>query len=273
MRKSNSARGLDAARVADTVWKAPVMSGTSLARLHLRPVSLRVTPSILAAIAIGLPGCMVGPDYETPPAAVNETWDSDTLRQTPSAPTDPRWWGTFNDPVLTALVSEAIAQNLTLRTAGLRVLEARAARGVAVGEFFPQLQEAFGSVAANQLSANDVGASGDRSFNTAEIGLQAAWELDFWGKFRRGVEAADAEVLLTVADYDSVLVALAAEVATSYVLIRSLEERIGYAKANADLQAETLSLTETRFRAGRVSELDVATSRATLANTRARPRP
>ena len=77
-------------------------------------------------------------------------------------------------------------------------------------------------------------------------------------------------MLLTVADYDAVLVALAAEVATSYVLIRSLEERIGYAKANADLQAETLALTQTRFRAGAVSELDVSTARATLANTRSR---
>lgn len=226
--------------------------------------------ALAASVSLALAGCMVGPEYETPHAAVNDRWDGQSQGADAPEPPSPRWWESFNDPTLSDLVREATRQNLTLRAAGLRVLEARAARGVAVGEFFPQLQEAFGSVVANQLSDSGPEGAGDRSFTNAEIGLQAAWELDFWGRFRRGVEAADAEVLLTVADYDAVLVTLAAEVATSYVLIRSLEERIGYARANAELQAETLALTQTRFRAGAVSELDVSTARATLANTRAR---
>jgi NodT family efflux transporter outer membrane factor (OMF) lipoprotein len=232
---------------------------------------LRVAaPSLLGASAILLAGCMVGPDYERPDVDVNDAWTAAMEDRATAAETDERWWESFGDPTLTALIDQAYAQNLTLRSAGLRVLEARAARGIAVGRFFPQLQEAFGSVNANQRSDNEAGSLGDSSFNDADIGIQAAWELDFWGKFRRGIEAADAEVQLTVADYDAVLVSLAAEVATSYVLIRSLEERLIFARANADLQRETLSLTETRFRAGAVSELDVSTARATLANTLSR---
>jgi NodT family efflux transporter outer membrane factor (OMF) lipoprotein len=214
-------------------------------------------------------GCMVGPAYHRPDAAVNEAWLEEPAASSGGTPTNGKWWEEFKDPALTALVASAYKQNLSLRTAGLRVLEARAARGIAVGQFFPQLQEATGSIANNQISKNDALAAGDRSFATDSIGLQAAWELDFWGKFRRGIEAADAELLATVADYDAVLVSLASDVATDYILIRSLEERLVYARANVKLQSETLDLTNTRFRAGAVSELDVSTARATLANTQA----
>lgn len=218
---------------------------------------------------VSLAGCMVGPDYQRPEAAVNDGWGEGTGGETPAEVVEGRWWELFRDPALDALIEDARRQNLTLRAAGLRVLEARAARGVAVGRFFPQLQEAFGGLEYNQLSENDAGAGGDTTFGRDSIGLQAAWELDFWGKFRRGIEAADAELLATVADYDAVLVSLAADVATNYILARSLEERLSYARANVQLQAETLALTQTRFRAGAVSELDVATARATLAKTRA----
>lgn len=219
------------------------------------------------AVALALSGCMVGPNYDQPSADVNEAWQA--VEGPQAAPTATDWWASFDDPTLTRLIEEAHAQNLSLKVAGLRVIEARAARGIAVGDFFPQTQNAFGSISAEQLSENEAAASGDRAFSNDIVGLEAAWELDFWGKFRRGIEAADAEVLLAVADFDSVFVTLTAEVATNYILVRSLQERLVFARANVDLQAETLELTETRFRAGAVSELDVATARATLANTRA----
>ena len=217
-------------------------------------------------------GCMVGPDYQRPGVAVNDAWDEPTAMKAAAeaSPADVAWWDKFNDPTLSNLVRSAFAQNLGLRVAGLRVLEARAARGIAVGQFFPQVQRVFGGIDSVRLSDNDPGSGGgDSSFASASIGFEAAWELDFWGKFRRGVESADAEVLASVADYDTVLVSLAAEVATNYILIRSLEERLAFARSNVMLQSETLSLTETRFRLGAVSELDVSTARATLANTQA----
>ncbi len=223
-----------------------------------------------AAVAAALAsGCKVGPNYQRPEAQVNEHWSADAAPGSTERQVDQRWWENFNDPTLTTLVQRAYTQNLSLKSAGLRVIESRARRGVAVGQFFPQTQEAFGGVENRQDSRNAPTAGGDRSYSDANIGLQAAWELDFWGKFRRGIEAADAELLASVADYDAVMVTLASDVATSYVLVRSLQERLVYARANESLQKETLALTQTRFRAGAVSELDVSTARATLANTQA----
>jgi hypothetical protein len=89
-------------------------------------------------------------------------------------------------------------------------------------DIFPQTQEVGGSINQNQVSSNDAVGVGDRSFAQDSVGLYAAWELDFWGKFRRGIESADSELLQTVADYDAVLVSLAADVATNYIQVRSL---------------------------------------------------
>ncbi len=225
---------------------------------------------LLVALAVVLPfGCMVGPDYTEPDAKTNDTWLAQDERAETGVPQNDRWWELFNDPKLTKLVEQAQNQNLSLRVAGLRVIQARAARGIAVGEFFPQTQEVGGSINQNQVSSNDAVGVGDRSFAQDSVGLYAAWELDFWGKFRRGIESADSELLQTVADYDAVLVSLAADVATSYIQVRSAEERLVYAESNVRLQAETVALTEARFKAGAVSELDVSTARATLANTEA----
>lgn len=239
---------------------------------HLLPsaralVSHRLAIAGTACAVLG--GCMVGPNYQTPDAAVNDAWLGDTASVARAQAVTTRWWETFNDSTLTALVQSAYNQNLTLRQAGLRVLEARAARGVAVGRMFPQYQDAVGGIGGNQLSENTPSGTGDRSFWSASMGLEAAWELDFWGKFRRGVESADAEVLQSVADYDAVMVALAADVATAYIFIRSLQERLEFARQNVTLQTDTLKLTQTRFDLGAVSELDVATARSTLANTKA----
>jgi NodT family efflux transporter outer membrane factor (OMF) lipoprotein len=120
------------------------------------------------------------------------------------------------------------------------------------------------------LSQNSaVGQGADRSFSESFLGLEAAWELDFWGKFRRGIDASDAELLASVADYDAVLVTVIADVATNYILLRSFQERLAIAESNVNLQQQTLGLTEVRFRGGAVSELDVATARATLTDTQA----
>ena len=211
-------------------------------------------------------GCKVGPNYTTPEAEVNASWLAD------AAPTavNPRWWESFEDPTLTKLIESSARQNLTLRAAGLRVIEARARRSIAVGRFFPQTQAGTGVVGANQLSQNSgIGQGADRSFSEAFLGLEAAWELDFWGKFRRGIEASDAELLASVADYDAVLITVIADVATNYILLRSFQERLAIAESNVGLQRQTLDLTDVRFRSGAVSELDVATARATLTDTQA----
>ncbi len=231
---------------------------------------LRPAAAVTAAASLGA-GCLIGPDYQTPPTEVNAAWLEASAQGGPvvDARASATWWEVFDDPTLNHLVETAWRENLGLRVAGLRVLEARARRGIAVGRFFPQTQEAFGGISGNQLSANVPGGEGDRRFAADEVGFQAVWEIDVWGKFRRGIEAADAEVLASLANYDQVLVSLVSEVASTYVLLRSLEERLAIARSNAELQRETLNLTQIRFRAGAVSELDVSTAKATLLNTEA----
>jgi NodT family efflux transporter outer membrane factor (OMF) lipoprotein len=179
------------------------------------------------------------------------------------------WWTTFEDPVLTGLVQDAYEQNLTLRAAGLRVIQARAARGIAVGEFFPQQQSIEGDYSTNRISKNDRNNPPFDDFETGGVSFDATWELDMWGKFRRNIRAADASLLATIADYDDVLVSLVAEVGLTYVAIRTSERRIELARANIAIQRRSLELTESRFRNGAVTQLDVTEAKSTLADTQA----
>jgi NodT family efflux transporter outer membrane factor (OMF) lipoprotein len=226
---------------------------------------------VITVAGLGLGGCTVGPDYVRPEADVNPSW----LESAPALQDEPAeiraWWTVFDDPVLTRLVHEAYAQNLTLRTAGLRVIQARAARGIAVGEFFPQEQEIQADYSKNQNTKNDAnGIPFPRpTYQNAGLSFDATWELDFWGKFRRNIHAADAALLASIADYDDVLVTMIAEVGLTYVQIRTFERRIELAKVNVALQRQSLELTESRYRNGKVSQLDVTEARSTLANTQA----
>jgi len=212
---------------------------------------------------------MVGPDYSRPSAPIADAWIDMKVASSGTGPAVDvtNWWTQFGDPGLNELVHRALEQNLTLRQAGLRVIQARAQRGISVGEFFPQQQAAVGEAALNQLSANTPQGIGDRSFSNYSLGLQAAWELDFWGRFRRGIESADAALEASVADYDAVMVLLAADVGSTYIDIQALQEQLGFTTANVKAQKDTLELTEVRLAAGAVSEVDVTTARATLANT------
>jgi NodT family efflux transporter outer membrane factor (OMF) lipoprotein len=221
-----------------------------------------------AVLVMALGGCMmVGPDYQRPTAEVNDSW----LESSPTISAEPaevrEWWTSFNDPVMTALVNKAYEQNLTLRAAGLRVIQARAARGLSVGEFFPQEQEISADYSKNKISKNDLNNPPFPRFKKAELSFDAAWELDLWGKFRRNINAADAALLGSIADYDDVLVSLVAEVGLVYVEIRTLERRIDLAKENVRIQQKSFDLAESRFRNGAVTKLDVTEARSTLANT------
>ena len=152
-----------------------------------------------------------------------------------------RWWAVFNDPVLDSLVHDAYAQNLTLREAGFRVLQARAQLAIAVGNFFPQQQYASGSYTRNAASgetANNIfnfGIPGTRRFFSQwDFGFNLNWELDFWGRFRRAIESADANLDASVADYDDVLVTLLGDVATNYIQLRTVEQQIDYAHSTSN---------------------------------------
>src|SRR3989440_1130203 len=137
-------------------------------------------------------GCLVGPDFSSPSAPVAEKW---LESHNPSVDTRNQeyrdWWTVFHDPVLNRLIGIAYNQNLTLVDAGTRVLEARAELGVAIGEFYPQVQQGNGSVTYIRPSHADttqfpLGVR--QNFWRDSLGLTVNWELDFWGKFRRAIE-------------------------------------------------------------------------------------
>lgn len=225
-------------------------------------------------------GFKVGPNYCPPGAAVADTWiDAADKRVRTESDDLSQWWRVFNDPVLDSLIGDAYRQNLTLREAGFRVLAARAELGIAIGNLFPQKQFAQGDYTRTTLSTqtadnivsigNGLGLPVQRNFSQWDYGFGLGWELDFWGRFRRAIEANEATLGASIADYDDVLVTLLGDVANNYVQYRTLEQQIAYANYNVDLQRQTLTIVEARFRAGTTGELDVHQSRSTLAQTEA----
>jgi NodT family efflux transporter outer membrane factor (OMF) lipoprotein len=241
----------------------------------------RKTWLAIAALVLPLTGCTspceyinngfkVGPNYQRPPAPVATSWiDAADIRVRSESDDLSKWWSVFNDPILNSLICDAYRQNLTLREAGFRVLEARAQLGIAVGEIFPQLQYANGSFTQNEVSlevANRV-ATPQRSFGRWAYGFGLAWELDFWGRFRRAIEAADDRLNASVEDYDDVLVTLLGDVAADYVRIRTLQQQLDYVRTNVKLQEETLRIATAQFKVGQASELDADQAQATLSLT------
>jgi NodT family efflux transporter outer membrane factor (OMF) lipoprotein len=226
----------------------------------------------VAALIMLVSGCAaIGPDYETPDAPMSQQWiDIDAPRVNNQSTDYAQWWTVFKDPTLNSLVDMAYQQNLTLRIAGLRILEARANLGIATGSKYPQSQQINGGAAKINLSENEPDSLfTDSNFKTAEATFDLAWELDFWGRFRRLIESADAQLDASIADYDDVMVALAAEVARSYVLIRTFEERLALAQANVVSQSDALRIADVKFQNGAVTELDVTQASSVLANTQA----
>lgn len=228
-----------------------------------------------AALVLSLTGCIkVGPDFAQPPVLVGEQWiEAGSERIAAGRAVDQRWWTLFGDPVLDRLIDAAYRQNLTLQAAGLRVLQARAQLGIAVGNLYPQTQQGFGSLNYNRQSARAPFQTGGPSslldFWQGQVGLQAAWELDFWGKFRRAIESADATLLASLAQYDDALVSLTADVAGSYVQLRTLQVRLRIARSNVEVQRESLNIAEIRFKGGTTTERDVEQARTVLASTEA----
>jgi NodT family efflux transporter outer membrane factor (OMF) lipoprotein len=234
-------------------------------------MSVRVGVALLSAMLF-VSGCMVGPNYVRPPAQVADQWMEVGAPEIKAEAADySEWWAIFGDPVLDELVDLAYQQNLPLQIAGVRILQTRAQLGIAVGTFFPQLQELGGSFTRTHSSEKTAQTRElpffERDFNQWDFGFDAAWELDFWGKFRRGIESANANALASIANYDDVLVSLVAEVAAVYVNLRTLEERLRLALNNVQIQERSLQIVDVQFQNGAVTELDVQQATSLLKNT------
>ena len=250
----------------------------SVARAALRPPLARALT--LAGLLVGFgPGCgllgvgpLVGPDYETPEAPVETSWIDFRDTRIQSEDTDLRsWWRVFGDPVLDGLMEQAGAGSLTLQAAAERVSAARARRDLAVGFMFPQAQGASGSGGTTRNSELTPGANVpgfDRTSTQWNADVGASWEIDFWGRFRRAIEATDAELQASVADYDDVMVLLYAEVASHYISYRTFQDRVRYLRLNEQIQEGAFNVTKSRFDAGEVPERDVFEAQQVLEETR-----
>jgi NodT family efflux transporter outer membrane factor (OMF) lipoprotein len=231
------------------------------------------TRIILCCSLFLVSGCFkVGPEFARPPVSVSPTWlDANDPRVKTGVVNYRNWWQTFNDSALNGLIERAYRENLSLRSAGVRVLQARAQLGIAAGELYPQTQQATGSLQYNRVSGGSLQAGfvPTPEYWQSQIGGQASWELDFWGKFRRSIESADASLLSTLADYDNTLVTLTADVANSYITIRTAQERIRIARENVGTQEESVKIAEARFQDGTATQLDVEQARTSLLNTQA----
>src|SRR5512143_1715040 len=230
----------------------------------------------MIAVMLVVTGCTtVGPDYTRPALPVLEKWmETDGYGVRTSSADYRNWWAAFQDPVLDNLVQVACAQNIPLRVAGARVFEARARLGIAIGEQYPQTQQALGAVSYIRDSersplAHQNSNGTDFDYLVAQAGGRVSWEIDFWGRFRRAVESEDANFLGSIAAYDNALVSLTADVARTYVLIRTLEERLRIARDNVVIQKESLRIAQARFQAGATSERDVQQALSQLRSTEA----
>lgn len=236
--------------------------------MRIRSFDLLIAALLRMVIAAGvafLPaGCSkIGPDFHRPDIKLTDSW-MDAPKKA-AQPVDFRdWWKLFGDRVLNPLIEKAYRQNLDIRQAAIRIYEARAQLGIAKGYLFPQKQNVGMDVFYERLSEFSPYYQGSdfHTFTYFQTGFDALWELDIWGRFRRGIDAAGAELAASMLEYDDLVVSLTAEVAAAYVQIRTFHQRLALARSNADLQDRSFRIAESQFRNGLSTELDMQQARA-----------
>jgi len=215
----------------------------------------------IVCVAGCLCGCMrVGPDFHPQRENWSERWGSATLdevRRQASQPDLREWWKVFGDETVGRLIAQADAGNGDLQIVGLRVIEARAQLGIALAGRYPQVQQTSAEVLASARKRSE-------GFNTRSgvylqygAGFIVGWELDFWGRFARAIESADAVFFAAQANRDAALVLLHAQVADTYFAMRTAEARLRIARENALLQKRSYDIAQKLFKAGETDELDL----------------
>jgi multidrug efflux system outer membrane protein len=200
--------------------------------------------------ALAVAGCTMGPDYKRPVVPEPEHYrevDLSTIESIADIP----WWEMFGDTVLVALIDSALVNNRDLRAAVARITEARAALGIVRSQLFPRLD--YGADGAYSGTLGEDG----KADGTGSAFLAASWQVDLWGRIRRSKEAALQELLATEEAYRGVTISLVAGVASSYMLLRDLDNRLDISEKTLDLWNQRLDVVQTRFDAGMVNEVDL----------------
>lgn len=223
----------------------------------------------------------VGPNYEPPETKMPDAWHKAITYGLSDGTTNfQTWWTVFNDPILDDLIKKARIDNYDLKVAVAKINQLQAQLNFAKGEYAPFI-EGSGSVERSRTSKGTVE---DPSFipppqtrtdTIMDLGGSASWEIDLWGRIARSVESAAASYEASIEDYRDVLVVLFADVASNYVSVRTLQDRIKLAQSNVELQKKTLQLTRDRFKAGisplldvRQAELNLSTTESTIPTLR-----
>lgn len=226
--------------------------------------------------AISISGCMVGPDFQTPEsklqAKFSEPQKTEFTETVPASlettPNPVRWWEGFNDPTLTDLLARAARDNLSLQRAALRIYQARSQLGVADASLLPTVGLSGAAARSDQPNALTQFLNASSLSSTQNLVVQANWEIDFWGKFRRGIESTVSSLFSTTAAYYAADVSLAADVANTYITIRNYQSLIRVARANLALQAESLRIASSRFKNGATSLLDLSQAESQYEQTK-----
>jgi len=209
-------------------------------------------------VALLLSGCTMGPNYKRPTVAVPPAYRGiapDAPAQTESASLgDQKWWDVFQDEQLRSLVRTALQQNYDLRIAASRILEARAQLGITRADQFPTVSGGAGITDVRTAQSKFLPAF---ETSSAQVNVSAAWELDFWGKYRRATEAARANLLATEWARQEVASTLVANVAAAYFQLRALDLQLEISKRTLDSRQESLRLTRLLANGGSTPLLDV----------------
>jgi outer membrane protein, multidrug efflux system len=228
----------------------------------------RLFPRVVLVVVALLAGCTVGPDYQRPQVKMTDAYRDQVKPQDARSFADLPWWAVFDDEVLKGLIIEALQNNYDMRIAAARVEQARAQAGISAAQAYPAVGAALG---ANYSRGSFLPGQSTPTFGTLtpqprsaqfNVSVGFSWEIDFWGKFRRGTEAAVAQFLASEDGRRGVIVSLIAQVAGSYVVLRQLDAQLEIAKATTKNYAKTLELYTARLEGGTGSRLEVATGQA-----------
>lgn len=216
---------------------------------------------VLFLLIFLLSGCFrVGPDFKSPETTTQESWTEQSPRIKTNQDIDiGPWWHNFKDQTLNDLIDYALQESYTLEAAAYRILAARANLGFAIGEYFPQTQQAEGSSIRTHISANAPNTlTIDRQFWDNILGLRIVWELDFWGRFYRGVQVAYGEYVATQDDYLDVQRILISDIVLAYIQYKTFQNRIAILERNVTIQHRSADIAQVRWEEGFESELDYA---------------
>jgi len=220
---------------------------------------------------------MVGPDFERPSTKLQTQFSESKktefteLVQTTlaDAPNPVSWWASFNDSTLNDLLARAARDNLSLQRAALRIYQARSQLGVADASLLPIASLGASASRTDQPNALTQYLNASSGSSARNLVVQANWEIDFWGKYRRGIESTVSSLISTTAAYYAADVSLAADVANTYISIRNYQSLLRVANTNLALQAESLRIASSRFKNGATSLLDLSQAQSQYEQTKA----